>query len=194
MFKKAILVSVVLLLSACASTAAPPAQPPLRFTQFAPIPLEVTTIDVIDDYKPTMSPQNIDQQMDPTPATAVHTWVADRLRARAATGYLRVSIKDASITEHDLSNSDGAFTRMFTREQAHQLDARILVEIYGERRDTRFSGYTTVEVTHSTTVPEDATPAEMATIERHLLDALMTDFNQKAEDGIYRHLADLLHQ
>lgn len=192
MLKKIMALPLAVVLAACASNAPPPPAGPLHFTNSPPLALDVVTVDVLQDYQPSSVVNAIDPLMAISPASAVRTWVADRIRTKSDTGFLRVTIKDARVVKKPLDVSDGPVTRLFTREQSYELDARLLVEIYGERRDSHFVGYTTIEVTHRTTVPENASDAELAGIERKLVEEMMAEFDQKAEQGILKNLPDLL--
>lgn len=159
----------------------------------APIRLNAVKIEVVSEYTPRGSAPSIDHMMDRNPQSALVEWAKGRLRASGTSGYVQVKLKDASVTSRMLE-TEGGISGYFTREQSEELVARLSVDISGDQRDENFNGYTTVEASQVTTVPEKATKAERTAIENDLVNKLIQQFNDKAESGIVQHLGPMVVQ
>lgn len=178
-------------LTACQST--PPRAParPVSFANFAPIVLNVATVDVVDQRRAPAA-LSVDGRIPIPPAEAVRRWAAERLQAGGRQGRVRVVIKDATVTETQLPRTGGV-QGYFTNQQAQRYDGRIEVEVTGEvPGDTTFRGFTRATVTNSTTVPENITLADRETTLQEMTRAMAEDLNARLDAGIRKDLAGIV--
>ena len=162
------LVLLLPLLAACSGNEVTSTTNTLNYSKMAPVRLNAVKIEVVSEYTPRDSAPNIDHLMEKNPQQAVVDWAKGRLRASGSTGYVQVKIKDASVITRMLE-VEGGISGYFTREQSEELVAHVSADISGDQRDSGFSGYTTVEASQVLTVPEKASKAERAAVERDLL-------------------------
>jgi hypothetical protein len=168
--------AATLLLTACNDT--PPPAPPatLSFANQPKLSLNVGRIDVVEEYKSPQRAPNIEHKLRISPASAMQLWVRDRLRAQAAPGseaaskWVQVIIKDASVTEKDLPKTSG-FKGYLTNDQDKQYDASIAVEVrvYGSAPLSEANAEASAR--RNITLPENASPAQRnAAIDRLIID------------------------
>ncbi len=105
-----------LVLSGC--TSAPPAPPTeisITFQHRAPIALNVTKIELVDRYQPTLRSPHVEHLHKVTPSTVTRAWVDERLRAVGARGLITLIVEEAGVIEEPVSVSDG-FEGLFRDE------------------------------------------------------------------------------
>lgn len=84
-----------LLLAACGG--GPRYYPPLRFTQFPPIRLNVAHIEIEQHFIPSGMPPDVTQFDPEPPSDALRAMANDRLKAFGTAGYAAFVIQDASL-------------------------------------------------------------------------------------------------
>lgn len=178
-------------LTACSSTDYPRPVAPIDWRQFKSIRFNAAQVQVVNEYQSRGGAPNIDQLMERNPSQAVEEWANGTLRAGGTSGYVQVRIKDASVITRDLEKIGGV-QGYFTKQQDEELVAHLSVEISGDQRDIGFNGYTSIEASQLMTVPENATKAQRQAIEQELVNRLITQFAQKAEQGILTHLHPMI--
>jgi hypothetical protein len=180
-------------LAACSSsTPAPNTQPP-SFTQYAPINLDVARIDMIEEYKSPFAAPNVEHLMPYTPADSVTLWVKDRLRATGHDKILQVTIKDASVKSIDLPKTQG-LTGLFTNDQDKKYDGRLEVEmrIYGDQPMSLAN--TSVVVTRSITIPENASPNVRKSAYIQMVQDMLKTLNDKLELNIRSYMGNYINR
>ena len=55
--------------------------PPLSFTRYQPIYLNVSRVEFVNEYKSPLRPPNVEHLMPSSPEDAMRIWVNDRIRA-----------------------------------------------------------------------------------------------------------------
>ncbi len=182
----ALAIIISFFVSAC-STPAAPAPQTLSFTGYPPINLDVGNIEVAEDYKSPQRAPNVEHLMPYSPADAMQIWVKDRLRAKGSAKLAQVSIIDASVVATDLPKTQG-IKGLFTNDQDKRYDARLEVEIriYGDSALSEAS--TSVEVTRSITIPENASVNSRKATYNQLVADLMKMLNEKLEKNIHQYL------
>ncbi|MBM3558811.1 MAG: hypothetical protein FJX53_02750 [Alphaproteobacteria bacterium] len=141
-------------------TTPPPVQklPELTYGHLPPVRLAVDRVVIRDDYRPPLTPPNIEYRVPQAPATAAVRWARDRLVAVPDGGGRRAeyTVTDARMTETPLPRTGGV-QGMFTTDQAQRYDAHVAVRIeILDPRDARL-GVLTAEANQSRTVPEGMT-------------------------------------
>lgn len=101
---------VPLLAGVAACTSVPPAAPAdiaITFQHRAPIALRVSTIDVVDQYEPTLKAPHVEHLHSVTPASIVHRWARERLSAEGQRGQITLILTEAGVIEQNLEVSGG---------------------------------------------------------------------------------------
>lgn len=179
-------------LSACQTSAPLQNFAPPSFVKMTPIDMDVTNIEVIDEYEPPLARPHVEQFFATTPTQAMHIWAHDRLHATGRERTLQVVIKDASVVETQLPRTQG-LQGVFTNDQAQRYDARLEVElrIYGTSGALAEASITAV-ATRSQTVAENASVAERERIFNTLLAELMNAMNATLEKNIYEYFGNYI--
>ena len=113
----------LLLLAACVDDTPTKYAKPISFADEPPIRLNVATIEVVDDYVPPRKLPNVEHAAPTPPYTAVRTWANERLKAVGRTGYARVLIEDAHITQRHVGGDDNQYNgRINVIVEAHAGD------------------------------------------------------------------------
>ncbi len=180
------LASLGLLATACSSPSSP-SVPSLNFTSQPPIKLNVANIEVIEAYKSPFSPPNIEHLMPYSPADAMQLWVKDRLRAVGSDKLLQVTIVDAPVIASDLPKTKG-LTGLFTVDQDKKYDARLEVEMRVYGGDALSEADTSVTVTRSITIPENASVNSRRAAYTQMIQDMMKMMNDKLELNIKNYL------
>lgn len=156
------------------------------FQQKGAITLDVATVDVVDAYAEPMREPNVEHLLAVSPSDAVRLWAADRLKAGGGTGRAQVIIRDAAVKEVPLQRTEGV-RGWFTKDQSERYDASLTVEVRVDGPGG-YSGFTTVVVGRSTTVPEDVSLAEREKAMLALVQALAADLDAKLDEAIRTNL------
>lgn len=179
-------ITASLLISAC-TTPAPPSTLQLSFTQYPAINLDVSSIELVEDYKSPLRSPNVEHLMPYSPAVAMKIWTKDRLKAVGSTKLLQVSIIDAPVTVTDLPKTKG-ITGLFTNDQDKRYDARLEVElrIYGDSILSEAS--TSVVVTRNITIAENASVNVRKIAYNQMISDLMKMLNDKLENNMHQYM------
>lgn len=173
--RRGTLMLMTLLLASCIN--APSATlPDLTFENVAPIPLDVATIEVSNQYMPPMHAPNIEHLLKPTPAAAVERLVGKELAAVGMTRTLRVIIEDASVVNETLPTSD-AFWSVFSQEPSNKYKAKITLrfQLFDDSAPDIVNGRAEVTALRETIIMKSASPAERDRAALALTEALMKD-------------------
>jgi hypothetical protein len=186
-----LLFSILLGIAACA-TPEQPSTPTLSFTGSSKINVNVASIEMIEAYKSPFRPPNVEHLMPYSPADAVALWVKDRLQAVGSDKLLQITIVDASVIESDLPKTKG-ITGLFTVDQDKKYDARIEVEmrIYGEAALSEAS--TSVIVTRSITMAENASVNSRKAAYIKMIQDMMKMVNDKLENNMLNYMQNYIN-
>ncbi len=169
-------------ISACSSPTQSPADN-LSFSQSPAINMNVAKIETVEAYKSPFTAPNIEHLMPYTPADAMAIWIKDRLHAVGNNKLLQITIVDASVKEAQLPRTKG-ITGLFTVDQDKRYDARMEIEmkIYGD--DALSEANTSVVVTRSITIPENASVNYRKTAYEKMIQEMMKMVNDKLENNM----------
>lgn len=182
---KRILSAFILLtaLAACSSNF-PPAPAQISFKEQSQIQLAVSDIQVINNYKSPMQPPHIEHTMPTSPAKAVETWAADRLRAKGGSPLVaRVVIRDASFTDTELPVKKG-FSGWFNTEESNRFDGKLDVMIEIVRPDGYVEAYVTAKAAQSRTILENASAADRDRVFYEMVKQMMAEVGGELEKQI----------
>jgi hypothetical protein len=164
---------VCLALASCANDTPTKFAKPISFAAEPQIRLNVATIEVVDDYVPPMKLPNVEHAAPTPPYTAVRTWANERLKAVGSTGYARVLIEDAHITQ------------LHVRGDENEYSGRINVIVEAHGGDLSQPAATAeVTVQRSLTTDRDNSLAEKEEVWDQLVRLMMTDFDNGMKSAI----------
>ncbi len=178
-------------ITACA-TATPPRLQEINFTQSPVINVNVASIEVVETYKSPFHAPNIEHLMPYSPADAMNIWVKDRLRAVGSDKLLQITIVDAPVTVSDLPKTKGV-KGLFTVDQDKKYDARLEVEmrIYGGAALSESD--TSVIVTRSITIPENASADSRKAAYVQMIQDMMKMMNDKLEQNMLSYMGNYVN-
>lgn len=182
------LLTLTAFLSITACTAPAPSSPPAPgFTQYPVININVANIELVEAYQSPLRTPNIEHVMPYSPSDAVKIWVKDRLRAVGSDKLMQVTILDASVVESKLPETQG-IKGLFTIDQDRKYDAHLEVEmrIYGDAALSEAN--TSVSVTSSITVPENASVNSRKAAYQQMINGMMEMLNAKLEKNMREYM------
>lgn len=182
----------IALLGACAQAPEAFKPSPLAFELEQGITqMSVNEIRVVNHYQSPMKRPNVEQDFPVAPASAVNTWVSQRLRATPGNnqGILEVTIHDASVIEQALPKTEG-FKGLITNDQDARFTAKLVVSFKHYPQGSNAANATgDVTVSRSRTIGERATVSEREAIFHQMTNALMTDFDREANARLRQYFA-----
>ncbi len=177
------------ILASCVTSAPSEKFSELSYGHLGELSLNVETLKIASDFKPSMGGDNVEHLFPTPPEKALWKWAADRLRAQGSAAQARFVIIDASVIETRLE-VEGGITGAFTKEQAVRYSGALeavleIVDAKGGRK-----GFASARVSRSKTLEEGATLNEKERLWFELTEALMSDFNREFEKNIRKFLGD----
>lgn len=184
---KRLLPLLLLLLPACIDLSVPAGGPAPSFKRYQPIYMNVSGIEVLEEYKSPMRAPNVEHTMVYSPADAMQIWVKQRLRAAGGDKTMQVIIKDASVIGKARANA-GGFFGYFSSAPDHDYNARLEVEmrIYGDAALSEAS--INVVATRTLEMNQNAGARARDQKFRAMIDEMMTTVNAEMEKNIFQHL------
>ncbi len=186
-------VAMLAIVASCTSASPPPNFPDLHFLALPPFRLNVSEIQVVDQFSPTFQEPNVEHQFPVPPQRALHNWAADRLRAAApGSGYVaRFTIIDASVRESDLPKKEG-LKAVFTTQQAERYDGHVSVRLQIINPQGVAERTATAEAAVSRSVPEGITLNERDTVWYEMTRDLMADLDRQIQRQVDASFAPFL--
>ena len=184
--KAAIMAAVLLLPVACETPAPAPVFPDLTFAHLTPIGLDVSTIEVIENYVSPLRAPNVEHEFPVSPAKATLYWAQRRFRATGSGRRGRVIIQDASVIATPLSVKKGV-GGLFSNEQSVRYDARIEVRIEVTSPLGGRSSFATAAVKRSRTAAEEISLNDRHQLFFDLVSALLDDLDVAAIKSMRQH-------
>lgn len=184
-FTLAFAVTVAVVLAGCA-TPPPPRQvlPEITFVHEPVLTFQAQTVDVVQEYKPTFAAPQIEHLIAQPPARVAERLVRDRFRLdTAAPNSLRVIVREASVTEQDLTKTPG-LRGSFTTDQVARFEVAVAVAV--ELRDQRGFrvGEASASAKRSNTLSEKATLNDRDRLIHDLVRETMTDLDRELERNL----------
>jgi len=177
--------AVALVATAAACSSAPPPPPTfadIHFLALPPFRLNVSQIQIVDQFQPTFQEPNVEHQFPVPPQRALQNWAHDRLQAIGPTsGYVaRFTIVDASVRESDLPR-DKSLTAVFKTQQAERYDGHVSVRLEIINPQGVAERTATAEAAVSRSVPEGITLNERDKIWYDMTRDLMADLDRQVQ-------------
>jgi hypothetical protein len=180
--RTALLLGVAALASCAPSVATRPSFPDIRFTDRPKLRVDVSAVDVVRVFRPTLREPYVEHLFPVPPEVAAENWAHDRLEPTdpGSPKRLRVQILDGSVKEVALKKTEG-IRGAFTTDQSERYDAsvEVSVDILGERGFPERT--VSAKAQRSQSVKEGLTPNEREQIWYELTVALMKDLDQQLE-------------
>ena len=173
--------------AACQSRPPDEPYPPLRYTNYPVIELDVALIEIENAYVPPASPPNVDHLFPVTPLAATNQWLKDRLKAVGTVGRVRAVIANAAAISTSIETNK-SFSGYFINEQAEQFDANLEVVIEVLDDAGARVGVAWASAKRAQTIPEDASLRDKDLVWYRMTDSLMTAFDKEIELQIRRKL------
>ena len=189
MTRKLLALALLVCLAACSSETAAPIQPlTLDYTKLGKINLAVARLEFMNSV-PLAAPKDVAafQNYKPQLGDALYRWGVDRLQAGGSQGRAALVIRDSELHRDTLPRQTG-ISSWYTRQQSERWSGKVTVDLRIEGAAGNFTGNASATITRSTTLPEDASPAERENAYRRLLLGMMDDLNVQMERAIRDHL------
>ncbi|NQV48390.1 MAG: hypothetical protein HQ504_11510 [Rhodospirillaceae bacterium] len=184
---------LALSLGACESNMQTRMQPELTYGHLTPLQLNVASLEVVAEYKSSLTAPNVELRLPTSPEKAIRRWAGDRLLVVGTSGTARLTIINASVIETSLKTV-GGLTGALTKEQSERYDVAIEVRLDISDGSGTSYGTANASVGRWITVREDASLNEREQAWFNLVEAVMNDFNGELEKNIRLYLGGWLTQ
>jgi hypothetical protein len=191
-FRRNWIVAAALLLAACADAPPPTNFPRLTYSHLGAFVLEVSEIEIVDAYQPTLRAPNVDHLMPVAPAAAARQWARDRLKTAGSSGRRAVfTIDDGAVTETPLRRKTGV-RGVLTVDQSERYDAVLAVRLEIFDIAGRRVGVAEANARRSRSVPEDITLNVRDKIWFSITESVTNDLNAELDRAIPQFLGQYL--
>jgi hypothetical protein len=177
-------------LAAC-STPAPRAFPQIGFENRPPIALDVGTLTVVQQYRPSGTPPHVETRMPDSLNLIAERWARQRLAPVGTAGEARVIVEEASVIEEALARSGGVRGAL-TIEPSERYRLRLAVRIEAANPARGLDGWVRSVAERSVTVAENASLAQREQAWFDLLEGAATDIDAQLEQNLRANMAGLV--
>ena len=181
---------IVLLLAAGALSACdtPPTRAPfpkLTYSYLPPYRLAVARVEVVDQYRPPMTPPNVEQNFPVSPSGTAEEWGRDRLQAVGGNARAVYTVLRGDATETHLAGDEGSgLFGDFTIPQSERYDLNIDVRLQIIDPSGRVTATVNANATRSRTVAADATLNDRERVWFNMTEQAMSDLNASLDKSI----------
>jgi hypothetical protein len=188
MFRRFYALCALIVVMACAPSG-PVDFKPLTFTRFQPIYFDVSSIEVVEEYKSPMRQPYVEHLLPYSPAEAMRVWVKDRLRAIGSNRTLQVIVKEGSVKTTTLSSKS-----WFAFDDKRRYDAVLTVElrIYGPS-SAMSEASVIVTANRSIILNEKASVYERDAAFRQMIADMMETLNAELERNMFKYMANYIN-
>lgn len=167
---------------------------PLSFTQYQPIYMAVSSIEIVEEYKSPMRPPYVEHLTPYSPAESIRIWVRDRLRTTGSSRTMQVIIRDGSIMASALPQSTvGRFTNWMPMGGGdRRYDAKLEVEMRIYDRGVISEASIFVTATRSMMLSENAGTGAKSAAFRRMIGDMMEAFNAEMEKNMFMYMANYI--
>ena len=186
------IVAAALLLTACASAPPPTKFPRLTYGHLDAFVLDVSEFEIVNAYRPTLRPPNIEHLMPVAPAAAARQWARDRLKSAGSSGRRAVfTIDNGAVTATPLKRKSG-LRGAFTVDQSERYDAVLAVRLEIFDLNGRRVGVAQADARRSRSVPENITLDARDKVWFSITESLTDGLNGELERAISQFLGQYL--
>lgn len=167
---------------------------PLSFTQYQPIYMAVSSIEIIEEYKSPMHPPYVEHLIPYSPAEAIRIWVRDRLRTTGSSRTMQVIIHDGSVRATTLGNPStvSKYVSWLPTRSDKRYDAKLEVEMRIYDRGVISEASIFVTSTRSITLPDGAGAATRSNAFHKMIGDMMEGFNAEMEKNMFMYMANYI--
>lgn len=189
-----VLITASLSLSACGGIGSPVQYKSLYFSQYQPIYMNVSSIEVVEEYKSPMRPPFVEHLLPYSPSEAVRIWARDRLRTAGDERTMQIIVRTGSVTAK--SSGGGGISRQIPLVSSGgqtTYDARLEVEmrLYGASAISEASVF--VNATRTATLPSHADDHTRQILFRKLISDMMDEFNAEMEKNLFLYMGNYIN-
>lgn len=179
---------IALFFVGCAATTDQRKYSDITFMHKAPIKLDVARILYEPRYKASLAPPQVGHDFPTPPVTAMENWIRDRLRATGRSGEARVTLRDASATEHKL-NTESGVKGAFKKDQAWRYDVSVEMTVGAVDPNRRLKGEANARASRKRTVPKDINLNDREAVWFDIMEQTMKTFDRTMEAQIRKNLS-----
>lgn len=156
----------------------------LRFTNTAPIELNVKSVEVESEFTPTFRRPNVEHLFPVSIEKTAKNWAKDRLKATSFSSSKKATytIRDASVTE-TVEKSDRAFVK-----DRIKYKAKLNVILKVQDNVSGSTAQTEIEAWRELTIPADTSIEEKEIFWNGMVEKLFNEFDERFEQNIYQYL------
>jgi hypothetical protein len=178
------IVAAALLLAACNDAPPPTKFPQLTYSHLGTIVLDVSKIEIVDRFRPTLRSPNIEHLVPVPPAKAAQRWARDRLKSTGSSGRRAVfTIDNGAVTATPLKRQSG-LRGALTVDQSERYHAVIVVRLEIFEANGRLGGVAKANAERSRSVPENITLDARDKVWFSITETLTNDLNAELERSI----------
>lgn len=182
------IVAAALLLAACSDAPPPTRFPQLTYAHLGAFALDVSEIEIVDGFRPTLRPPNIEHLVPVAPAKAARQWARDRLKSTGSSGRRAVfTIDNGAVTATPLKRQSG-LRGALTVDQSERYDAVIAVRLEVFEANGRRGAVAKATAQRSRSVPENITLDARDKVWFSITETLTNDLNAELERSIAQFL------
>lgn len=178
-------------LAGCASSPPPPSFATITYLERQPIALDVANIEVRQDYRPPLTPPNVEHRFPVSLSETVARWAQDRLRPVGSAGTATFIVTDASVVEEPLPTRKG-LTGLLTTDQEARLRGRVAARLEVSQGGGLATGFVEANAVRTQTIPEGITLAERDRVFYRMEEALAKDLDRELEAAVREKLGQFL--
>lgn len=186
MLRRFALLIPLLVLAACETKVAVPSYADLTFAHRPPIALDVAEIRIVEEFKSSGALPNVEGEFPVPPARMAANWARDRLNPVGSSGELVFTIRDASVVEVPLEQTEG-FSGLVTVEQAERYEAKLIVTLEAVNPSLGITANATSTIERSRTMAEDVTLNEREAIWYEMTEAMGNDLDAQLEASLAKY-------
>ncbi len=172
----------------CATEVEVPTYADITFASSPKIPMLVADVSSKISYTAPLTAPHVGHEFPVDPAQTAARWANDRIDPVGANGSAVLTVLEASAIETQLPETEG-LKGIVTVDQAQLYEMTLVVRLEAEDPNTLSTAETTVTVTRSGSVDEDATINERETLWYEMTEKLMADLNTELEAAIEQHMS-----
>ncbi len=194
---RTIFILSILLLTGCSGGGSSPVEyPPLAFKQYQPIYMAVSSIEIIEEYKPPQRPPHVEHLMPYSPAEATRIWVRDRLRTTGSSKTMQVIIHDGSVLATDTTPPSPSTSwlpnTLRPSRSDRRYDAKLEVEMRIYNQGVLSEASIFITATRSITLPGSASKDTMNAAFRKMISDMMESFNAETEKNMFMYMSNYI--
>lgn len=164
---------------------------PLYFTQYQPIYMAVSSIEIVEDYKSPQRPPYIEHLIPYAPAEALRIWVRDRLRTAGGNKTMQVIIRNGSVIATPVAGSGmGGGVIPLGGDRRYVAKLEVEMRLYGEGVISEASIF--VNATRNMVMSENADDATRNRAFRKLITDMMDEFNAEMEKNLFMYMGNYI--